>query len=132
MSKIYRIEKLESELHNLINRMPSIKDAVVVSNDGFVVAAHEPEDLTGHTANSPQIAAMTASLAGLGEQTLMMLSQGKITRLLIEGDEGAIIVHPVNAGATLAAIVAHDAKMGLVMNEIRRASRLLSDILTSG
>ena len=132
MSNLYRSEKLEQELRDLTERVASIFEAVVVSNDGFVVAAHEPEDLTGRTANSPQIAAMTAALAGLGEHTLHQLSQGKLNRLLIEGESGALIVHPINRGASIAALVDNEAKMGLVMFQIRRSSRKLHDILTNG
>ena len=126
MSNLYRSEKLEQELRDLTNRTESIFEAVVVSNDGFVVAAHEPEDLTGTTANSPQIAAMTAALVGLGEKTLSQLSQGNLNRLLIEGESGALIVIPINAGASIAALVDHQAKMGLVMYQIRRSARTLN------
>ena len=132
MSNLYRSEKLEQELRDLTNRTESIFEAVVVSNDGFVVAAHEPEDLTGQTANSPQIAAMTAALAGLGEKTLFQLSQGNLSRLLIEGEDGALIVIPINPGAAIAALVDQQAKMGLVMYQIRRSARTLNDILRNG
>lgn len=129
MSNLYRIEKLEQELQNLTNRIDSIQDTVVVSNDGFVVAAHTPEDLTGQKANSPQIAAMTAALTGLGEKTLMQMAQGNLNRLLIEGDYGALIVVPVNESAAIAAIVDKNAKIGLVMHEIRRTSSVINAIL---
>ncbi|MFK7803748.1 MAG: roadblock/LC7 domain-containing protein [Anaerolineae bacterium] len=131
MSNLYRSEKLEQELQNLTNRMDSIQDTVVVSIDGFVVAAHTPEDLTGQKANSPQIAAMTAALTGLGEKTLMQMSQGNLNRLLIEGDYGALIVVPVNENAAIAAIVDKNAKIGLVMHEIRRTSRVINSILNT-
>lgn len=132
MANLYRSEKLEQELQKLTNRLESIQDTVVVSIDGFVVAAHSPEDLTGSKANSPQIAAMTAALAGLGEQTLLQLSQGSVNRLLVEGDNGALIVHPVNRNAAIAAIVSKGAKMGIVMHEIRRTSKIVNDILLGG
>ena len=132
MSNLYRSEKLEGELRSLTDRMDSIHDTVIVSIDGFVVAAHSPEDLTGRKANSPQIAAMTAALAGLGEKTLSQLAQGKLGRLLIEGEDGALVVYPVNENAAIAAIVGKGAKMGLVMLAIRRTSRKIHDILVNG
>ncbi len=132
MANLYRSEKLEQELRELTNRMDSIFEAVVVSNDGFVVAAHEPEDLTGRTANSPQIAAMTAALAGLGEKTLTQLMQGKLNRLLIEGEDGSLIVYPVNHGVAIATLVDQHAKMGLVMFQIRRCAKAINQILTNG
>ena len=131
MSNLYRIEKLEQELQNLTNRIETIQDTVIVSIDGFVVAAHTPEDLTGQKANSPQIAAMTAALAGLGEKTLMQMAQGNLSRLLIEGEHGALIVYPININAAIAAIVDKNAKMGLILHEIARTSNVINSILNS-
>lgn len=130
MSSIYRINILENELQELLIKMSSIRDTVIVSSDGFVVAACSEEDLSGQEANSPQIAAMTAAIVGLSEQTLLRLSQGRVSRLLIEGDDGAIVVLPVpNASVALAALVEKDAKVGLVMHEIGRTAERLGEIL---
>ncbi|MEM7797996.1 MAG: roadblock/LC7 domain-containing protein [Chloroflexota bacterium] len=132
MSSIYRITILENELRQLLTRMPSIRDTVIVSSDGFVVAACSEEDLTGQEANSPQIAAMTAAIIGLSEQTLMRLAQGHISRLLIEGDDGAIIVLPVKgASVALAVLIGKDAKTGLIMHEIGKTADALGDLLAN-
>ena len=131
MSNLYRIHILEDELRELVSRVKKIKDTVIVSIDGFVVAAFSEEDLTGHEANSPQIAAMTAALVGLSEQTLLRLSQGHISRLMIEGEEGAIVVSPINATAVLAALVEKNAKMGLVLHEITRTAANLNETLSN-
>lgn len=130
MSSVYRITILENELQDLLAKVQEIRDTVVVSSDGFVVAACSEEDLSGQEANSPQIAAMTAAIVGLSEQTLMRLSQGRVSRLLIEGDDGAIIVVPVpDASVALAALVEKDAKIGLIMHEIGRTATRLGEIL---
>lgn len=131
MSNLYRINILEDELQALVARVAAIKDTVIVSIDGFVVAAFSHEDLTGKEANSPQIAAMTAALVGLSEQTLLRLSQGHISRLMIEGEEGAIVVQPINATAALAALVEKNAKMGLILHELARSAANLQEPLSS-
>ncbi|MFT5196756.1 MAG: putative regulator of Ras-like GTPase activity (Roadblock/LC7/MglB family) [Cellvibrionaceae bacterium] len=129
MSNLYRIEKLEQELQNLTDRIDSIQDTVIVSIEGFVVASHTPEDLTGRKANSPQIAAMTATLTSLGETTLLQMAQGGLSRLLIEGEHGSLIVYPVNRNAAIATIIDKNAKIGLVMHEIQRTSKVINNIL---
>ena len=79
--------------------------------------------------NTPQVAAMSATLMALGEQTLSRLAQGKIARLLVEGEAGAIIVYPINKNAALAALVNKSAKMGLSLMAVSRAATIFADIL---
>ena len=74
---------------------------------------------------------MTAALAGLGEKTLMQMAQGNLSRLLIEGEHGALIVYPININAAIAAIVDKNAKMGLILHEIARTSNVINSILNS-
>ena len=73
---------------------------------------------------------MAAALIGLGEQTLARLAQGQMQRLLIEGQDGAIIVYPINQNAALATMVTKGAKMGLVLMAIARAATAFGDILS--
>jgi predicted regulator of Ras-like GTPase activity (Roadblock/LC7/MglB family) len=107
--------------------MPSIRETVIVSTDGFVVASCPPPDIHDvyHPTSTPQVAAMAASLLALGDQTLARLAQGEMHRLMIEGEEGAIIVYPINRNAALAALVSKTAKMGLALHEIARTAREL-------
>lgn len=111
--------------------MPDIRQSVIVSNDGFVVAAFPTTgtEYREEAVNSPQVAAMAATLVALGDQTLERLSKGGIKRLLIEGHEGAIIVYPINPQTALACLVADSAKMGLTLREIARSAEKLSDTL---
>ena len=44
MSNIYRVDILEDRLKDLTNRIPGIQGAVIVSIEGFVVAAYPPVD----------------------------------------------------------------------------------------
>lgn len=132
MINLYRVEILEDRLKELSETVPGVQGAVIVSIEGFVVAAHPPADFSGYSdlaANTPQIAAMSATLMALGEQTLARLAQGKVERLLIEGDEGAMIVYPINRSAALATMVDKSAKMGLSLLAARRAAKFFSRIL---
>ena len=130
MLNVYREQLLEERLKSLTESVSGIEGAVIVSVEGFVVAAHAPHasgaELKG---NTPQVAAMSATLMALGEQTLTRLAQGKISRLLVEGEDGAIIVYPVNENATLAAMVDKSAKMGLSLMAVSRAAKIFASIL---
>lgn len=127
MARVYRINILEDHLKRLTTKVLDIRQAVIVSNDGFVVAAY-PTGVKDNqdSVNSPQVAAMAATLVALGDQTLDRLAKGEMKRLLIEGDDGAIIVYPINRQAALAALVTDSAKMGLTLHEIARAAANLA------
>lgn len=132
MSNIYRVDILEDRLRDLTNRVPGIQGAVIVSIEGFVVAAYPPadtEDSEYRMTNTPQVAAMAATLVALGEQTLTRLAQGKIERLMIEGEDGAMIVYPIDRNAALAAMIDKNTKIGLALLAIARAARFFAEIL---
>ena len=130
MFNVYREELLEERLKRLTESVAGIEGAVIVSVEGFVVAAYAPQE-HGHelVGNTPQVAAMSATLMALGEQTLSRLAQGKIARLLVEGEAGAMIVYPINKNAALAALVNKSAKMGLSLMAVSRAATIFADIL---
>jgi predicted regulator of Ras-like GTPase activity (Roadblock/LC7/MglB family) len=133
MVSVYRVDILEDKLRDLTESVPGILGTVIVSYEGFVVAAYPPADSgtdSYHATNTPQVAAMAATLIALGEQTLTRLSQGKVERLLIEGDSGAMIVYPINRNAALAAMVDKKAKLGLTLFAVARAAVFFGGILS--
>lgn len=127
MASVYRVTLLEENLRQLVQTSPTILGAVMVSVEGFVVAAYTRP---GDTAtNTPQIAAMSATLYTLGEQTLIRLAQGEIERLLVEGKSGAMMLYPVNKDAVLAVMVDKYTKMGVTLLAVSRTARELAKIL---
>jgi predicted regulator of Ras-like GTPase activity (Roadblock/LC7/MglB family) len=131
MVNVYRVDILEDRLRELAESMPGIQGAVIVSIEGFVVAAYPPadEDFT-HATSTPQIAAMAATLVALGEEALTRLAQGKIERLLVEGEAGAMIVYPINRNAALAAMVDKKAKLGLTLLTVAQAASFFGNVLS--
>ena len=134
MAIVYRTDKLEAALEKLCTQLTSVQGAVIVSIEGFVVAAYEPETDGGnpddeHAASSPQVAAMAATLIALGERTLSRLGQGDMDRLLIEGSSGAMLVVPASNRSAVALMVNNDAKMGLSFFALKQAAVEISHIL---
>lgn len=127
MASVYRVTLLEDSLKRLVHTSTHILGAVMVSVEGFVVATYtRPGDTT---TNTPQIAAMSATLYTLGEQTLLRLAQGEIERLLVEGKTGAIMLYPVNQDAVLAVMVNKYTKMGVTLLTVSRTAQELALIL---
>jgi predicted regulator of Ras-like GTPase activity (Roadblock/LC7/MglB family) len=134
MAFVYRTERLEAALERLCNQLSRVQAAVIVSIEGFVVAAYEPEALENpddeeSMASSPQVAAMAATLIALGERTLSRLHQGDLDRLFIEGSTGAMLVIPASQRSAIALMVYNDAKMGLSFYALKQAAQEINTIL---
>ncbi|MEM7346412.1 MAG: roadblock/LC7 domain-containing protein [Chloroflexota bacterium] len=130
---VYRTDLLEAALRELCQKLEGVQGAVIVSIEGFVVAAYAPDEDALDEASptsSPQVAAMAATLIALGERTLARLAQGDMIRLLIEGDDGGMIVVPANNRASVAMMVDKNAKMGLVLYALQQSAKTISDILS--
>ena len=132
MAQVYKTDLLEGALKGLCDNLEGVQGAVIVSIEGFVVAAYAPResdmDEEGPT-NSPQVAAMAATLIALGERTLARLAQGEMLRLLIEGNDGGMVVVPANRRASVAVMVSKEAKMGLVLFALQQGAEKISNIL---
>jgi len=131
MSTQYRSEALEEKLRILHTVVEGVKATVIVNNDGLLVAAFPPEDEDDPHANptsSPQVAAMSATLIGLAERTLRRLAQGDLERLLMEGEEGVMVVYPAGR-ASLAVLVENDAKLAHVLFAAKKAAAEVAEIL---
>ena len=127
----YRVQVLEDILRRLHKSIDGLQGTVVVSTEGFVVAAYSGEGRarTSNPIDSPQIAAMAAAIIALGERVLGRLARGELDRILLDGTEGGIIVVSAGPEAALATMVNKDAKLGLVMYELRRSSREVHKVL---
>jgi predicted regulator of Ras-like GTPase activity (Roadblock/LC7/MglB family) len=135
MVQVYKTDLLEEALKELCSKLEGVQGAVIVSIEGFVVAAYTPHesemDEEGPT-SSPQVAAMAATLIALGERTLSRLAQGEMIRLLVEGNDGGMLVVPANRRASVAVMVGREAKMGLVLYALQQSAGKISGILEGG
>lgn len=136
MAQVYKTDLLEEALKELCNKLEGVQGAVIVSIEGFVVASYSPhesdmEDEEGPT-SSPQVAAMAATLIALGERTLSRLAQGEMIRLLIEGNDGGMLVVPADRRSSVAVMVGTEAKMGLVLYGLQQTAKKVSEILEGG
>ena len=127
----YRVHQIEQILRELHKSASGLHGTVVVSIEGFVVASYSGDGRSraANPVDSPQIAAMSASLLALSERVLGRLARGEIDRILLDGTQGAIVVVPAGAEAALAVMVAKNAKLGLVMFEVRRAANQVRRVL---
>jgi predicted regulator of Ras-like GTPase activity (Roadblock/LC7/MglB family) len=125
----FKQEVIDDALRKLHAAVQGVKASVVVNRDGLLVASHPPgnEDDANPT-NSPQVAAMAATMIGLAERTLGRLAQGDMERLLIEGEHGVMVVYPAGR-ATLAVLLDKDQKIGPVLYAASKIAKEIAEIL---
>jgi predicted regulator of Ras-like GTPase activity (Roadblock/LC7/MglB family) len=127
-----REQRLEDTLKLLHRAVEGINATVIVNIDGLLVASFPPGDEENPHQNptsSPQVAAMSATLIGLAERTLGRLAQGGLERLLMEGEDGTMVVYPAGR-ASLAVLVEKNARLSHVLFATKKAAGDVADILS--
>jgi predicted regulator of Ras-like GTPase activity (Roadblock/LC7/MglB family) len=126
-----RSEMLERTLKTLHIAVDGIKTSVIVGSDGLLIAAFPPgddEDPHKNPTSNPHVAAMSSTLIHLAERTLDRLAQGEVERLLIEGEEGVIVLLPAGK-ASLAVLCDKGARLSHILYAARRAAADVVNIL---
>ena len=126
MNPVQPIKHLSWLLTNLIERVPAIAHAIVVSTDGIPLACSHgfPAD------RADQLSAITSGLTSLTQGASRMFEGGAVTQTVVEMQRGLLIVVSIGDGSTLAVLAARDCDMGLVAYEMTmladRAGRALT------
>ncbi len=131
MAQEYRSEKLERVLRkvHLVLR-GGVKASVIVDVSGLLMASFPP-GLTDADAptSSPQVAAMAATLIGLAETTLERLAQGRLDRILMEGQNGLMLVYPAGRVAAIAILLEKNARLDHAFFAASKAAREVLEVL---
>jgi predicted regulator of Ras-like GTPase activity (Roadblock/LC7/MglB family) len=118
MAETGRSAQMTQMLSDLREMTPGVRGAAVVSSDGLIVAAGLPEDVDGD-----QLAAVAGSLLSFGRRTCDQLGQGKLVRLLVEGENSTTVVVGATPQVALTVVVEKGAKLGVIFLQVRRTSK---------
>ena len=134
MPSEYREERLVRVLREqLYENIEGMQEAVIVTNDGLVVAAFSDADekhsTRGEAGGSHWVAALAAEIIAQSRRAFGQLAQGAVSRILVEGESGRMIVVPAGDHAALAVMVDTDIKLGLAMFQIARVAEQIGDLL---
>ncbi len=118
-------EVLANLLEQLLAQSSEIEGAAVIGVDGLVYSANLPhrdmdEDLTG---------AVAASIFALGVRSVAQLKRGALTRVLIQGDDGNIIVTVINKQTVFVALTPREINLGMAFAEAKSISAKLAEAL---
>jgi len=117
-------EKMVARLRDLQVVSPDIEASAVVSVDGLIMASALPED-----SEEDRVSAMSAAMMSLGERIAHELGRGVIEEFYIRGETGYVVIMAVGEDAVLTALTRHQAKLGLIFLEMRRAAEDLAHLV---
>jgi predicted regulator of Ras-like GTPase activity (Roadblock/LC7/MglB family) len=104
-------------LKRLNSTSSDIQASAVMSRDGHTLAS-----VLGESVNSIRLGAMCATLLSLGEKASVELNRGKLRQILIQGEEGYVLLLRIGEKAVLAVVSQPGANLGMLLLEARRTA----------
>ncbi|MHC1785390.1 MAG: roadblock/LC7 domain-containing protein [Anaerolineaceae bacterium] len=117
-------QQLSDRLKELIASSSEIEAAALVSTDGLPIVSVLPEGVV-----DDRLAAMAAAMLSLGEQITLELGRGSLEQVFIKGSTGYVILMSISDNIVLTALTNEQAKLGLILLEMRRTAGDLRTIL---
>jgi uncharacterized protein len=119
-----KAQRLAEALNDFISTSPDVEAAAVVSFDGLAMASALPPDM-----DEDRLGAMSAALLSLGEQAAGGLGRGELHQVFVEAEDGFVFLMSARDEAVLAAVTGRQAKIGLMLYEMRAAADAVGRIL---
>jgi predicted regulator of Ras-like GTPase activity (Roadblock/LC7/MglB family) len=125
------VQDLSWFVTSLVERVPDVAHAIVVSSDGLplAISAGFPQE------HADQLAAITSGLASLTQGASRIFEGGAVTQTVVEMHRGVLVVMAISNGASLA-VLATSIDLGLVAYEmtllVERVGRVLTPAVRDG
>lgn len=119
-------EKTRSELRSVLRMLngasPDIEASAVISGDGLIIAS-----VLENKADPDRFAAMCASLLALAARAAHEIQRGRLRLVLVDGEDGAVLLVHAGRNMVLAVAVRKGANLGMIFHESKKtAAKLLA------
>jgi uncharacterized protein len=119
-----RAEQMQQILKALVTNTPDVEGSATVSIDGLVLASALPSGT-----DEDRVSAMAAALLSLGERTAQELQRGTLEQIYVKGNAGYIILMQAGPEAVLEVIAGSQAKLGMVLLDMKRAAQEITRLV---
>lgn len=106
--------ELDWLLNDLTQRMPSVRHALVLSNDGLVSGSSQGIK----SQDAERLAAVSSGLNSLAKGTGQHFGAGQVRQTMIEFEEGVLFVTAAGEGSCLCVLGAAEADIGQISYEM--------------
>ncbi len=114
MSQTAQNTNLSWLLDDLVGRVPTVRDAVVLSADGLMMGASADLD----RADAEHLCAMASGFQSLAKGVSRHFVAGPVRQTVVEMQDAFLLVTAAGQGACLAVFATGDADLGLVAYEM--------------
>ena len=121
-----KADRLSAALDEFLAVSPDVDACAIVSADGLPIASALPADV-----EEDRLAAMSAALLTLGEKAAEGLGKGDLAQVFVEGATGYVVLMAAGPHAVLVCVTSKNAKVGLVLFEMRKAAKEISAVMDS-
>ena len=118
-----RTEKMVNRLRDLA-RTEGVEASAVVSVEGLIMASALPAGIS-----EDRVSAMSAAMLSLGERIAGELGRGVLSEVYVQGKDGRVLLMAIGEEAVLTTLTHDDARLGLVLHDMRGASKDLTDLI---
>ena len=119
-----RTDSFQQVLEDLNSGSTDVEASALISNDGLVIASALPSNV-----DEDRVGAMSAALLSLGDRAGRELARGSMDRIMIQGEQGYVIMTSAGDEAVLTIMAKPNAKLGLIFLDIKRAASALAKLL---
>ena len=119
-----RTERLAERLQELQMSTADVEASALVSVDGLIIASALPAGI-----EEDRVSAMSAAMLSLGDRIADELGRGALNQVFVKGAQGYVILMSVGEDAVLTVLAHQEAKLGLVLLDLRRTTADLAALL---
>ena len=119
-----RTQLMVERLRDLQASTPDVQASAIVSVDGLSIASALPAEV-----EEDRVSAMSAAMLSLGERIASELGRGVLEQVYIKGENGYVLLMSVGEEAVLTVMARKEAKLGLILLDMRRATEDLVDLI---
>ncbi|MHA1689671.1 MAG: roadblock/LC7 domain-containing protein [Promethearchaeota archaeon] len=117
-----------SELMDMLKQLEAvnsdIQGSAIVSIQGLPICS-----VLSQNSNEGIVSAMSAAILSVSERAVEELNRGQLKRILIEGNEGLIILSRAGNNAILCTLAKSNASLGMVFLNIQSVSKRIAELL---
>jgi predicted regulator of Ras-like GTPase activity (Roadblock/LC7/MglB family) len=114
-------------LDNLVGRVEQVRQAVILSRDGLVVATSQNMDRE----DGDHLSALAAGVQSLGRGAGRHFGGGEVRQTIIEMESAFLFVMAAGQGTCLAVVSSADANVGVMAYEMAMLVRRMGKYLTA-
>lgn len=116
-------ERIKQQLNELKAEMPEIEGIAVLTKEGLPIAS------IFSTIDPAILSAITATLNNVSEKAMEELQKGLLETVIVQGEQGHLVVQGIGTKAVIAVLASKSAKPGLIYILVNRVSNKLADFL---